>query len=313
MTTTSTHRRTRTAHAPYQVGDHVCALYADPRHGTCLARAAQVIAVRRTDERADYPWTITYQINDDVTRDVRVNAAGVDANRYIEPSTSVLTLDEAHTEAGQVATALAESLRRAGVVGPLATTIGGNNTAVVVAWPSGNDRIVIGVEVWDATPAFHVGAYEHREHDATAHQHTAHSIPAVVTEVVRLLATPTTNLTAGQDGPPWAAPDGLRVRVHHTNGSTTTAPVVALVDRDDVAGTFRVEHLTTDTDTGQGVAIVRRTYPFLRETRSTIYAEPYTPDQGRGSRWKYNGASVTGHEPVTGLAGPIRLHDRAER
>lgn len=314
-TTTSTHRRTATTRAPYQVGDHVSALYGDPQHGTCLARAAHVVAVRRTDERADYPWTITYQISDEVTREVRVNAAGVDANRYVEPSTSVLTLDQTHTEAGQVATALAVSLRRAGVVGPLATTTGGDNIAVVVTWPSGNDRVVIGVEVWDAAPVFYIGAYEDREHETPAHEHTTHDIPAAVTQVVRLLATYAENVTAEQDkatqdGPPWVAPNGLTVTVHRADGTTTTAPVVALVDRDDVTGSARAEHLTTEP--GEGLAIVRRTYAFLFETRSTVYAEPYTPGQGTGSRWKYNGASVTGHEPVTGITGPIRLHDRDE-
>lgn len=311
---TSTHR-SNTVGAPYQVGDHVSALYADSQHGTCLARAARVVAIRRTDERADYPWTITYRIGDGLTRDVRVNAGGVDANRYVEPSTSVLTLDEAHTEAGQAATALAASLRRAKVPGPLATTTGGGNVAVVITWPSGNDRIVIGVEVWNTSPVFYIGAYEDREHDAPGYEHTAHSIPATVTEVVRLLATYATNIAAEhddeatQDGPPWTAPDGLQVTLHHTDG-TTTAPVLALVERDDVAGTVRVESLTADA--GEGVAIVRRTYPFLHETRTTVYAEPYTPGQATGSRWKYNGATVTGHGSVTGMSGPIRLHDRDE-
>lgn len=311
MTTTSTRRPTRTARAPYQVGDHISALYGDPQHGTCLARAARVVAVRRTDERADYPWTITYRISEDLTRDVRVNAAGVDGGRYVEPSTSVLTLEEAHTPAGQVATALAQTLRHAGVPGPLASTTGGNNVAVVLTWPSGNDRIVIGVEVWDSAPVFYVAAYEDREHDAPGHEHTAHSIPAAVTEVVRLLATYTENAAAEQDGPPWDAPNGLTVTVHHTDGTTTTAPVVALVDRNDVAGTVRIETLTGEP--GEGLAIVRRTYPFSFETRTTVYAEPHTPGQVGTGRWKFNGATVTGHEPVTGIAGPMRLHDRDER
>ncbi|MBX9244642.1 hypothetical protein ICW40_07440 [Actinotalea ferrariae] len=309
--TTSTRRPARTARAPYQVGDHVSALYLDPARGTCLARAARVVAVRRTDERAEYPWTITYRISDDVVRDVRVNAAGVDANRYVEPSTSVLTLEEAHTPAGQVATALAESLRRARVAGALATTTGGSNVAVVITWPSGNDRIVIGVDVEDGSPVFYVAAYEDREHEAPGHEHTARSIPAVVTEVVRLLATYTQNAAAEQDGPPWTAPDGLTLTLHHTDGTTTTAPVVALVDRDDVAGTVRVQTMTAEP--GEGLAIVRRTYPFFFETRTTVYAEPDTPEQVGTGRWKFNGATVTGHEPVTGIAGPIRLHDRDER
>lgn len=183
-------KTTHTIRAPYQVEDHVQVLYGHPRHGTCLARAVRVVTVARTDERAAHPWTITYRLGPgDGTYSVRVDADGFCANRYVQPSTSVLTLEESWTEHGQIATALATALRRAGVPGPLATTTGGNNFAVVITWPSGNDQVVIGVDIWDGSPHLHVAAYEDREHDAPAHEHTVNTIPAAVTEVVRLLAT----------------------------------------------------------------------------------------------------------------------------
>lgn len=217
-----------------------------------------------------------------------------------------MTKTTTHPE--QVAANLAETLHHAGILDAEATTTGGNNVAVVLTWPSGNDRIVIAVEVWDGAQWFHIGAYEDRGHDMPAHEHTARSIPAVVTEVLRLVAVHAANVAAEQDGPPWAAPDGLTVTVHHTDGTTSTAPVVALVDRDDVTGTVRVETLTP----GEGLAIVRRTYAFLFETRTTVYAQPFDATQAATNRWKFNGTTLTGHEAVTGLTGPIRLHDRHE-
>lgn len=123
---------------------------------------------------------------------------------YAEPATSVLTRAQGDTEAGQVATRLAKALRRAGAPGPLATTTGGNNIAVVVVWLSGRDRIVAAVEVWDHTPTIYVGAYEDRDVDAPAWEHTAHTVPAAVAEITRLIRCgeePADTSTATADTP----------------------------------------------------------------------------------------------------------------
>lgn len=194
-------------------------------------------------------------------------------------ATSVLTFEQEDTPAGQHATALAECLHRAQVPGPLATATGGNNLAVVVPWPSGNDRIVIGVEVWDDTPTFHVAAYQDREHDEPVHAVTAHDVPTVVADVVRLLTADTPPRTTPHPDAPWTAPHGLAVTVHRPDGTTSTAQVVALVERDDVAQTVRAEALGTP---GAGLVIVRG-----------------------------DGATLTGHEPLTGITRPLPLHDRA--
>lgn len=316
MTTTSTRPTTRTGRAPYQVGDHVSAAYLDAKYGTVLIRNAPVLEVQHTDEQAAYPWTITYRIDNEPTR-VRVNAAGTDINRNVEPSTSVLTIDEAHTPAGRTAITLADALRRVGVPGPLATTTGGNNMAVVLTWPSGNDRVVIGVEVWDGEPVFDVAAYEDREHTTPAHEHTAHTVPDVVTEVARLLATYAANTADQEEPPPWAVSDGTTVTVHHPDGTTTTATVAALVDRDDVAGTSHVEVLTNDPDT-DAVTLVRHTRDAGDgTTRTNIYAEPHAPQPEPGVwRWaasRQGRRTITGHEPMTGEPRPIPLRDIRRR
>lgn len=112
------------------------------------------------------------------------------------------------------------------------------------------------------------------------------------------------------DTAPWTAPHGLTVTVHRADGTTTTAPVVALVDRDDVAGTVRVETLTTPA--GPGLAIVRRTHRTATGTRTDVHAEPYIPGHSGTGPLRSVGATVTGHEDVTGTADPLPARDQGD-
>lgn len=225
---------------------------------------------------------------------------------------SALTFAQRDTLPGQYAQALAHCLRSRQVPRPLAAALGGDDVGVVIAWPSGNDRVVIGVDVSDGRPTFRVAAYEDGEHQPPGHEHTAHDIPTVVADVRRLLTTDTPPapqhtaqpVTAGQDAAPWIAPDGLTVQVHHGDDTTTTAPVVALIDRDEVAGTVRVQTLTTTL----GLAIVRRTHRSLDgQTRTTVHVEPHGPEHEGPGPWIGRGTTVTGHEPTTGITGPLGL------
>lgn len=231
-------------------------------------------------------------------------------------STSALTFAQRDTLPGQYAQALAHCLRSRQVPRPLATALGGDDLGVVITWPSGNDRVVIGVDVSDGTPTFHVAAYEDGEHQPPGHEHTAHDIPTVVADVRRLLTTDTPPtpapqntaqpLTATQGAAPWIAPDGLTVQVHHGDGTTTTAPVVALIDRDKVAGTVRVQALPTAP--GLGLAIVRCARRSLDgQARTTVHVEPHGPEHEGPGPWIGRGTTVTGHEPVTGITGPLGL------
>ena len=179
---------TTTARAPYQVGDHVAALCFDARYGTCLNLAARVLRVDRDTRRPGYPGLITYQAGPGETRQVRVNQGGMDVNGYVSPSTSVLSIEEATRPAGIKATALAASLRREGVPGALATTTGGDNLAVVLTWPSGNDRIVVGIDVFEGRTTYDIAAYPDREHEVPDHEQAAHHHTEAVAEVARLFA-----------------------------------------------------------------------------------------------------------------------------
>ena len=179
---------TTTARAPYQVGDHVAALCFDARYGTCLVRNARVLAVDRDTQRPGYPWLVTYQAGPDTQRTVRVNGSGMDVNGYVNPSTSVLSIEESTRPAGIKATALATSLRREGVPGALATTTGGDNLAVVLTWPSGNDRIVVGIDVFEGRATYDIAAYPDREHEVPDHETTVHHHAEAVAEVARLFA-----------------------------------------------------------------------------------------------------------------------------
>ena len=178
---------THTARAPYQVGDHVAALCYDARYGTCLVRNARVLAVERDTQRPGYPWLVTYQTGPE-QRTVRVNVSGLDTNGYVNPSTSVLSIEESTRPAGIKATALAASLRREGVAGPLATSTGGDNLAVVITWPSGNDRIVVGVDVFEGRATYDIAAYPDREHEEPDQALTVHHHRQALVEVARLVA-----------------------------------------------------------------------------------------------------------------------------
>lgn len=236
------------------------------------------------------------------------------AERAQGSTASALTFTQRDTLPGRYAQALAECLRSPETPRPLATALGGDDLGVVIAWPSGNDRVVIGVDVHDGKPTFRVAAYEDGEHQAPGHEHTAHDIPTVVADVRRLLTTDTPPapqhaappVTATQDAAPWIAPDGLTVQVHHGDGTTTTAPVVALIDRDEIAGTVRVQ--TLPTTPGLGMAIVRCARRSLDgQTRTTVHVEPHGPEHEGPGPWIGCGTTVTGHEPATGLTGPLGL------
>lgn len=67
----------------------------------------------------------------------------------------------AASEAGRLAIVLAYELRAARIPGhATATTTGGGCVAVALTYPSGNDWMLMAVEVWDGEPTFYLSLYE---------------------------------------------------------------------------------------------------------------------------------------------------------
>lgn len=123
-----------------------------------------------------------------------------------------------------------------------------------------------------------------------------------------------TQTTEQVEAPPWT--QALTVTVHHPDGGTTTATVASIIDRDDVAGTIRVETLLAEPGDG-ALAIVRHTRDAGDGTsRTTTYAAPHTPRPEPGV-WCWTAphptSTVTGHEQITGEQGPIRLRNLRRR
>lgn len=163
-TETTARRGAERAHrAPYRVGDHVRALFADPARGTCLALAAPVVAIDRDESRPSFPWGLTYEVRPGQWAGTHVNGSGVDVHRYVEPSVTDLTIWEQTDPAAQFAITLAAQLRQAGVVGPLARRTADGHHIVRVLWPSGRGRLRVLVEAHHGMATFQVETYRDRD------------------------------------------------------------------------------------------------------------------------------------------------------
>lgn len=177
----------RATRAPYLTGDHVQALHGDAG-GTCLLLAARVVAVSGPDpERPDYPWHVVYEVEAGRTRDAWVNARGVDRARYVAPSVTTLSLHEQDTPDGRFAVTLARLLRRAGVPGPLARRTPSGTVTVVVAWPSGRERVVATVAAARESARFQVLAYPDARGAAPIARAGAWSVIQAQAVILRLL------------------------------------------------------------------------------------------------------------------------------
>lgn len=92
-----------------------------------------------------------------------------------------MTTTTTRPTSAHLAQALAADLQAAGAPGgPRASTTGGTNHAVVLTWPGGQDRIVVGVESWPTGPVYYATRYAaHDPSQASAHHETTTHAGAV--------------------------------------------------------------------------------------------------------------------------------------
>lgn len=93
-------------------------------------------------------------------------------------TTTAHVIQRSRPTPSDLARALAADLQAAGAPGgPRASTTGGTNHAVVLTWPGGQDRIVVGVESWLTGPVYYATRYAAHDptHAVAHHETTTHA------------------------------------------------------------------------------------------------------------------------------------------